>query len=58
LVIGEKLDPKILKNIAVLLERVPLTGKEAIAWCEAVAAINEALAPLPTAPTDATGTAA
>lgn len=36
-----------LKNIAAFLERTPVTGKEAVAWCEAYAAIQTALQPAP-----------
>jgi hypothetical protein len=40
-----------LKNIAVFLERVPLTGKEAFVWCEAYGAVQTALAlPAPVEP--------
>lgn len=46
--------PQIARNIVSFLERVQLNGKEAIAWCEAVAAMNEIIvapaAPLPPMP--------
>lgn len=32
--------PQTAKNILAFLERVQLTGKEAIAWCEACAHLN------------------
>jgi hypothetical protein len=45
-----------LKNIAIFLERVTVTGKEAFAWCEAYGEIQTALQPtaLPVAPADGT----
>ncbi len=47
---------EILKNVLNFMERVPMTGREAIAWTEAVGAIqgeiNKLEAP-PKAPADA-----
>jgi hypothetical protein len=39
------MNEQVLKNIAVFLERVQLTGKEAIVWCEAYGAVQAALQP-------------
>lgn len=36
--------PQIAKNILFFLERVQMAGKEAMAWCEACAALNEIIA--------------
>lgn len=36
---------QIVKNILIFLERVPVTGKESVAWCEAVMALNQELKP-------------
>lgn len=41
--------PQIAKNILFLLDRVQMTGKEAMAWCEACSALNEIIA-APAAP--------
>jgi hypothetical protein len=35
------MSPKIVQNILMMLHRVEVKGKEAIAWCEAVAALEQ-----------------
>lgn len=44
------LNLKVVTNIRKMLERVNLTGIEAIAWCEAVAALDAEIAKLQSPP--------
>lgn len=41
------MNPQVIKNAIAFLERVPINGKEAPAWCEVVSALNEMLLPPP-----------
>lgn len=41
-----------LQNIQVFLKRVPVTGEESIAWCQASAEVSEEIAKLTAPPVD------
>lgn len=43
---------KILQNVATFMGRVQMTGNEAVAWCEAMATINQKIAEFQTPVSD------